>query len=115
MHKKAENTRVKVKQRKKTVGITLPEKLVKRARKHNLNLSRIAEQALISILDCLETQNLQKGSGFLSAGSFLKESAVVPRAELEPATNVDISRAFSLFLEQRFLFFHRINVLRNTL
>ena len=86
MHKKAENTRVKVKQRKKTVGITLPEKLVKRARKHNLNLSRIAEQALISILDCLETQNLQKGSGFLSAGSFLKESAVVPRAGLEPAT-----------------------------
>jgi hypothetical protein len=31
--RKARNTQVKVKQRKKTVGITLPQKLVKRARK----------------------------------------------------------------------------------
>ena len=35
--------------RKKTVGITLPMNLVKRARKHNLNISRITEQALLSI------------------------------------------------------------------
>jgi hypothetical protein len=53
--RKAENTRVKVKQRKKTVGITLPQNLVKRARKHNLNISRITEQALFSILDYLES------------------------------------------------------------
>jgi hypothetical protein len=53
--KNAENTRVKVKQRKKTVGITLPPKLVKRARKHNLNISRITEQAWLSILDYLES------------------------------------------------------------
>ena len=53
--KKAPNTRVKVKPRKKTVGITLPKNLVKRARKHKLNISRITEQALFGILDYLES------------------------------------------------------------
>ena len=53
--RKTKNTRVKVKQRKKTVGITLPPNLVERARKHNLNISRITEQALLSILDYLES------------------------------------------------------------
>ncbi|MDH5390565.1 MAG: type II toxin-antitoxin system CcdA family antitoxin, partial [Candidatus Bathyarchaeota archaeon] len=48
---------MKVKQRKKTVGITLPLDLVKRAGKHKLNISRISEQALLSVLDYLETQN----------------------------------------------------------
>ena len=81
-----ENTRVKVKSRKKTVGITLPQKLVKRVRKNNLNISRISEQALISILDYLEPQNNKPSSNFLSTGSFLKESVMVPRAGLEPAT-----------------------------
>ncbi len=81
-----ENTRVKVKIRKKTVGITLPTNLVKRARKNNLNLSRITEQTLISILDYLEPQNDKQTSVFLSTGSFLKESVMVPRAGLEPAT-----------------------------
>jgi len=52
--KKQKNTRVKIKQRKKTVGITLPMNLVERARKRNLNISRITEQALLSILDYLE-------------------------------------------------------------
>ena len=74
--KKTEITRVKVKIRKKTVGITLPTKLVERARKHNLNISRITEQALLSVLDYLETQNNETSSKFLSAGSFLKESVV---------------------------------------
>jgi post-segregation antitoxin (ccd killing protein) len=37
--KKQKNTRVKVKQRKKTVGITLPKNLVERARKRNLTIS----------------------------------------------------------------------------
>lgn len=55
-----QNTRVKVK-RKKTVGITLPENLVKRARKHKLNISRITEQALLSILDYLEASNPNGG------------------------------------------------------
>ena len=70
--KKKENTRMKVKSRKKTVGITLHQNLVKRARKRNLNISRITEQALLSILDYLDTQNDEKSSGFLSTGSFLK-------------------------------------------
>ena len=38
--KKTENNRVKVKQRKKTVGITLPKNLIQKARKHKLNISR---------------------------------------------------------------------------
>jgi len=40
--------------RKKTVGITLPTELVKQARKHKLNISRITEQALESVIDHLE-------------------------------------------------------------
>ena len=74
--KKKENTRMKVKSRKKTVGITLHQNLVKRARKRNLNISRITEQALLSILDYLDTQNDEKSSGFLSVDSFLKESVL---------------------------------------
>ena len=88
----AKNTRVKVKvrkPRKRTVGITLPSNLVERARIHKLNISRITEQALTSILDYLETQNREtittESSNFLSRGSFLKESRV-PRAGFEPAT-----------------------------
>jgi post-segregation antitoxin (ccd killing protein) len=83
---KARNTRVKVKTRKKTVGITLPQKLVKRARNNNLNISRISEQALLSILNYLDVQNNKQNSNFLSTVSFPKESVVVPRAGLEPAT-----------------------------
>jgi post-segregation antitoxin (ccd killing protein) len=79
-------TRAKVKDWKKTVGITLPQSLVERARKRNLNISRITEQALNSILDYQETQNQQTSSVFLSEDSFQKESSVVPRAGFEPAT-----------------------------
>ena len=90
-----ENTRVKIKHRKKTVGITLPVKLVERARSRKLNISRITEQALNSILDYLETQNSQISSDFLSAGSFQKESggaegATFPR---EVATFPSFERA----------------------
>ena len=67
--KKAGNTRVKVRIRKKTVGITLPLDIVKRARKHNLNISRISEQALLSVLDYLESQN-NESSDFLDKVSF---------------------------------------------
>ena len=84
--KKIKNTRVKVKSRKKTVGITLPQSIIERTRKHNLNISKITEQALISILDYLEPQNNNQGSNFLGTASFLKEDVVVPRAGLEPAT-----------------------------
>ena len=71
---------------KTTVRLYLSKNTVERARFHNLNLSRIAEQALISILDYLEPQNNNQSSNFLGTGSFLKEVVVVPRAGLEPAT-----------------------------
>ena len=74
---------------KTTVSLYLSKNLVEKARNHRLNLSRITEQALSSILDYLETQNSEyasnDGSAFLSRGSFLKESRV-PRAGFEPAT-----------------------------
>jgi hypothetical protein len=72
--------------RKTTVSLYLTKEIVERARFHNLNLSKISEQALISILDYLEPQNSKQSSNFLSTGSFQKESVVVPRAGLEPAT-----------------------------
>ena len=63
---------------KTTVSLYLSRNLVKKARKHKLNLSKITEQALTSILDYLETQNNEKitteSSNFLSRGSFQKES-----------------------------------------
>ena len=63
---------------KTTVSLYLSKKVVKEARKHKLNLSRITEQALLSILDYLEAPNSTESSKFLSTGSFLKES-VMPR------------------------------------
>ena len=71
---------------KTTISLYLDRNLVEKARNRSLNLSRIAEQALSSILDYLETQNEHASSGFLSTGSFQKESVVVPRAGFEPAT-----------------------------
>ena len=72
-----------------TVSLYLSKKLVEKARNHRLNLSRITEQALSSILDYLEAQNTEipsiESSAFLSRGSFLKESQM-PRAGFEPAT-----------------------------
>jgi len=69
--------------------------LVERARNRSLNLSRVTEQALSSILDYLESQNNLKNpnesSVFLSQGSFQKESCM-PRAGFEPATSGDITR-----------------------
>ncbi len=60
---------------KTTVSLYLSKNLVEQARKHKLNLSRITEQALNSILDYLNTQNPTESSKFLSEGSFLKESS----------------------------------------
>jgi hypothetical protein len=74
---------------KTTVSLYLNRKLVERTRNHRLNLSRITEQALSSILDYLETQNMEipsnGSSAFLKRRSFLKESRM-PRAGFEPAT-----------------------------
>jgi post-segregation antitoxin (ccd killing protein) len=72
------------KTRNKTiVSLYLSRKLVEKARNQSLNLSRVTEQALSSILDYMESQNIklasETSSAFLSSGSFLKESDV-PRA-----------------------------------
>ena len=76
-------TRVKVKnkQARKTVGITLLLSLLVEAKNRNLDTSRITEQALLSILEYYPRQNkneiLNSACGsidFLSSGSFLKEN-----------------------------------------
>ena len=67
------STRVKMNSGKKTVGITLPRELVERAGKHRLNLSRVMEQALSSILDYLGTETIKTSSEFLTEGSFPKK------------------------------------------
>ena len=54
---------------KTTVSIYLNRKLVEKARNHRLNLSRIAEQALSSILDYMETQNFRKSADCSIQGS----------------------------------------------
>jgi post-segregation antitoxin (ccd killing protein) len=68
-------TRVKVNTWKKTVGITLPQTLIEKARIHRLNISRITEQALSSILDYLETQNIKQSSDSLTEGSLRRETS----------------------------------------
>ena len=85
--KKAKNTRVKVKSRKKTAGITLPPNLLERARKHKLNISRITEQALLSILDYLEPQNTKTSSNFLGEASF-KEGSWCGRRDSNPGSRL---------------------------
>ena len=56
--------------RKRTVGITLPRSLVKQARKHGLNISRVSEEALkVAIAD------LKRFS--LSSGSLLPKEKVI--------------------------------------
>ena len=78
--KSEDSTRVKMNSWKKTVGITLPLNLIERARKRNLNISRITEQALSSILDYLErlemhkTYNLKGSSGGLENYSSWKHA-----------------------------------------
>ena len=74
---------------KTTVSLYLDKNLVENAKKRGLNLSRVTEQALSSILDYVETQNIQTSSNFsLSTGSLFpkRESVMVPRAGFEPAT-----------------------------
>ena len=78
--KKAEITRVKSRKKiaKKTVGITLPPHIIKEARNHNLNISRITEQALSSILDYLKAQkNSESSKSFGEA--FLQRKGSKPR------------------------------------
>jgi hypothetical protein len=58
---------------KTTVSIYLNRKLMEKARNHRLNLSKITEQALSSILDYLEAQNRSESSKFLGEASFPKK------------------------------------------
>ena len=51
---------------KTTVSLHLETNLVEKARSHMFNLSRITEQALSSIPDYLETQNIKTGSQSLN-------------------------------------------------
>ena len=71
-------------EKKATVSVYLDRKLVEKARIHKLNLSKVTENALSSILDYLATQN-SESSQFLSTGSFQKESVAGPTG-FEPAT-----------------------------
>ena len=57
--KSERSTRVKMNSWKKTVGITLPEDLIERARHQRLNISKVTEQALSSILDYLQVQTVK--------------------------------------------------------
>ena len=84
-------TRVKPRKRepRKTVGITLPLSLIEEARKRNLNISRICEQALQSVLEYMEAQKIdaQRKETQTSFGeAFLQRKGSVPRAGFEPAT-----------------------------
>ena len=71
---------------KKTVSLYLSKKLVERARNHNLNLSKVMENALNNVLGYSETQNKLFS---LSEGSLFgkRKSPVEPRAGFDPATN----------------------------
>ena len=87
----AQITRVKIRKRepRKTVGITLPLSLIEEARKRNLNISRICEQALLSILEYMEAQKIdasQKEALCSFGEAFLQRKGSVPRAGFEPAT-----------------------------
>ena len=66
-HNKTEN--------KTTVSLYLSKNSVEKARKRNLNLSRIMEQALSSILDYIETQNIKPSSESLTEGSLQRETS----------------------------------------
>ena len=70
-------------------GFYFSKKLLEKARNHRLNLSRITEPALSSILDYMETQNIQKSSGFsLSTLSlFPKEKVLVDGTGFEPVAS----------------------------
>ena len=59
---------------KTTVSLHLETNLVEKARSHMFNLSRITEQALSSIPDYLETQNIKTGSQSLNPCSLQREN-----------------------------------------
>ncbi len=78
--KSEQPTQVKVK--RKTVGITLPQNLLEKARSHKLNLPRITAEALTSIVAYLEQTNTQ--GSFLGEG--FHERRFYEPGGFEPAT-----------------------------
>jgi hypothetical protein len=71
------------------VAIIASRDLVENAKNHKLNISIVTQQALSSILDFTDNQNINSSSDFsLSTGSLFpkRESVDVPRAGFEPAT-----------------------------
>ena len=73
----AETTRVKSRRNRAriTVGLTVKPRILEEARKRNLNLSRIFEQALGSILEYIPQETQTESSiSFLNRRSFPKES-----------------------------------------
>ena len=75
-------TRVKPhgKQAKITVGLTISPRLLAEARKRNLNLSRILEQALESILEYVQPQNESVSSKSLNPCSLQRENGWAGRS-----------------------------------
>ena len=80
------DTRVKV--NRKTVGITLPPKLIEQAREEGLNISKVSEQALIAVLSSLHPSTCQKERFSLGTRfSFCKrEGGLVLRPGFEPGS-----------------------------
>jgi hypothetical protein len=97
---------------KTTVSLYLNRKLVEQARNHRLNLSRITEQALSSILDYLESQNIEESSEFsLSTGYlFPKEKVLVDGAGFEPAAStMPTWRSYQADLPAQRMFLFKLN------
>ena len=66
-----------------TVGVYLPKNLVEKAKENGLNLSKILEEALNSILNYVEVPNCEtESSKFLNRLSFQKESRAGSLARL---------------------------------
>jgi hypothetical protein len=72
---------------KKTVSLYLNKKLIERARNHNINLSRITENALNNILSQIEPQNYQNNH-FLNECSFPKKIHWCGRRDLNPSSRL---------------------------
>jgi Post-segregation antitoxin CcdA len=70
----------KRKQARKTVGITINPKILEEARNRNLNISRICEQALGSILDYLPQENRTVSSKSLNPCSLQRENGRAGRS-----------------------------------
>jgi len=72
------------KQARKTVGITINPQILEQARNRNLNISRICEQALSSILEYYpQATETESSISFPRRGSFPKESWAGRLARLE--------------------------------